>query len=47
MDSVQMMRKRVALSVNRTATTLESVVACGCTTRACRDSDTKEQTDIL
>ena len=46
-DSVQKRMKRVALSVNRTATTLESVAACGCTARACRKSDIGGETDIL
>ena len=46
-DSVQKRMKRVALSVNRTATTLESVAACGCTARACRKSDIGGETNIL
>ena len=39
MDSVQKRKKRFALSVNRTATTCESVVTCGCTTRDDRNNE--------
>ena len=38
-DSVQKRKKRFALSVNRTATTSESVAALGCTARIDRDSE--------